>query len=112
MTNDSICYFSKVPAITLGFWIIKILATTLGETAGDTVSMTLDWGYLAGTALFAAFLIILAYWQIRSGTTFADFATGPRWIDLSRPLAFVVLAIAILTLPFLIPQRAGVSMLR
>ena len=45
---------SKVPAVTLGFWVIKILATTLGETGGDTVTMTLDWGYLAGTALFAA----------------------------------------------------------
>ncbi len=43
---------SKVPAVTLGFWIIKILATTLGETGGDTVTMTMNWGYLAGTALF------------------------------------------------------------
>ncbi|HEX3401278.1 MAG TPA: hypothetical protein VHT74_13230, partial [Acetobacteraceae bacterium] len=43
---------SKVPAVTLGFWFIKILATTLGETGGDTVTMTLNWGYLAGTALF------------------------------------------------------------
>lgn len=50
---------SKVPAVTLGFWIIKILATTLGETGGDTVTMTLNWGYLAGTALFAALLIAL-----------------------------------------------------
>ena len=45
---------SKVPAVTLGFWIIKIAATTLGETGGDTVTMTLNWGYLAGTALFFA----------------------------------------------------------
>src|SRR5947208_455212 len=44
--------FSKVPEITLGFWIIKIAATTLCETGGDTVTMTLNWGYLAGTALF------------------------------------------------------------
>ena len=43
---------SKVPEVTLGFWIIKILATTLGETGGDTVTMTLDWGYLAGTRYF------------------------------------------------------------
>ena len=43
---------SKVPEVTLGFWIIKIAATTLGETGGDTVTMTLNWGYLAGTALF------------------------------------------------------------
>jgi uncharacterized membrane-anchored protein len=38
---------SKVPAVTLGFWVIKILATTLSETGGDTVTMTLNWGYLA-----------------------------------------------------------------
>ena len=48
---------SKVPAVTLGFWIVKIAATTLGETGGDSVTMTLDWGYLAGTALFLALLI-------------------------------------------------------
>ncbi len=84
---------SKVPAVTLGFWIIKILATTLGETAGDTVSMTLDWGYLAGTALFGVILIALVIWQIRAikfhpflywatiiasttaGTTLADYTT-------------------------------------
>ncbi|MGU3337134.1 hypothetical protein ACLBXJ_03900 [Methylobacterium mesophilicum] len=83
---------SKVPAVTLGFWIIKILATTLGETGGDTVTMTLDWGYLAGTALFAVVLVVLVIAQILSrrfnptlywativasttfGTTMADFA--------------------------------------
>ena len=55
---------TKVPEITLGFWIIKIAATTLGETGGDTVTMTLNWGYLAGTALFAAALVVLACLQI------------------------------------------------
>jgi uncharacterized membrane-anchored protein len=93
MTKIENDMLSKVPAITLGFWAIKILATTLGETAGDTVSMTLDWGYLAGTALFGSVLAILVYWQIRAprfhpflywstiiasttaGTTLADFAT-------------------------------------
>jgi repeat uncharacterized protein DUF347 len=45
---------SKVPEVTLVFWIIKIAATTLGETGGDTVTMTLNWGYLADTALFLA----------------------------------------------------------
>ncbi len=83
---------SKVPAVTLGFWIIKILATTLGETGGDTVTMTLGWGYLAGTALFAGALIVLVAAQIAAkrfhpslywativasttfGTTMADFA--------------------------------------
>lgn len=51
---------AKAPAVTLGFWIIKILATTLGETGGDTVSMTMNLGYLAGTAIFASALIVLA----------------------------------------------------
>lgn len=94
---------TKVPAVTLGFWIIKILCTTLGETGGDTVSMT--WlgettnragqegvnGYLVGTAIFGVLLIVLAGLQIRAkkfnpwlywltiiasttaGTTLADF---------------------------------------
>jgi uncharacterized membrane-anchored protein len=83
---------SKVPAVTLAFWIIKILATTLGETGGDTVTMTLDWGYLAGTALFVVVLMALVVAQIITrkfhpflywltiiasttfGTTMADFA--------------------------------------
>jgi uncharacterized membrane-anchored protein len=83
---------SKVPEVTLGFWIIKIAATTLGETGGDSVTMTLNWGYLAGTAVFLAALIALVGWQIAAkkfhpflywativasttfGTTMADFA--------------------------------------
>ncbi|HKC02384.1 MAG TPA: hypothetical protein VKC17_03675 [Sphingomicrobium sp.] len=92
---------TKVPAVTLGFWIIKILATTLGETGGDTVTMT--WlgettanpvpnGYLIGTAIFGLLLVGLVWVQIRArafspwlywativasttcGTTLADFA--------------------------------------
>lgn len=83
---------SKVPAVTLGFWIIKIAATTLGETGGDTVTMTMDLGYLAGTAIFLSTLALLVVLQIRAtqfhpmlywativasttaGTTMADFA--------------------------------------
>src|SRR3979409_1253750 len=83
---------SKVPEVTLTFWIIKIAATTLGETGGDSVTMTLDWGYLAGTALFLGLLIALVIAQIMAkkfhpflywgtivasttfGTTMADFA--------------------------------------
>ena len=83
---------SKVPAVTLGFWVIKIFATTLGETGGDTVTMTMNLGYLAGSAIFLAALIILVCLQIASnkyrpflywatiiasttaGTTMADFA--------------------------------------
>ena len=92
---------SKVPAVTLGFWIIKILATTLGETGGDTVTMT--WlgettanpvpnGYLIGTAIFGVLLVGLVWAQIKArrfnpwlywativasttcGTTLADFS--------------------------------------
>ena len=83
---------SKVPAVTLTFWLIKIAATTLGETGGDTVTMTLHWGYLAGTTLFFSFLVVLVvlqtvankfhpflYWaaiiaSTTFGTTMADFA--------------------------------------
>jgi uncharacterized membrane-anchored protein len=83
---------SKVPEVTLVFWVIKIAATTLGETGGDTVTMTLNWGYLAGTALFVSLLVGLVIWQIKAakfhpflywativasttfGTTMADFA--------------------------------------
>jgi uncharacterized membrane-anchored protein len=96
---------TKVPAVTFGFWIIKILATTLGETGGDSVSMS--WlgettpaageggpnGYLVGTAIFGVLLIVLVWAQIRArnfnpwlywativasttaGTTLADFST-------------------------------------
>lgn len=61
---NNVATLSKVPAVTLGFWIIKILATTLGETGGDTVTMTMNWGYLAGTALFLSALAALVLWQI------------------------------------------------
>jgi uncharacterized membrane-anchored protein len=58
---------SKVPAVTLTFWITKVLATTLGETGGDTVSMTLNLGYLLSSLIFVAALIVLAVFQIASG---------------------------------------------
>jgi hypothetical protein len=83
---------TKVPAVTLTFWIIKIAATTLGETGGDTLTMTIGWSYLAGTALFLSLLVVLViaqiaakkfhpflYWativaSTTAGTTMADFA--------------------------------------
>ena len=49
---------SKVPEVTLTFWIIKVAATTLGETAGDTLSMTLNLGYLAATGIFLSLIHI------------------------------------------------------
>jgi uncharacterized membrane-anchored protein len=93
MTQSAGHHASKVPEVTLGFWIIKILATTLGETGGDTVTMTMDLGYLTGTAIFLAALGVLVviqiaakkfhpflYWSTivastTAGTTMADFAT-------------------------------------
>src|SRR6267378_6453953 len=83
---------SKVPAVTLAFWVIKIAATTLGETGGDTVTMTLNWGYWTGTWIFLSLLVVLVVFQIAAtkfypflywativasttaGTTMADFA--------------------------------------
>ena len=82
---------SKIPAVTLGFWMIKIFATTLGETGGDAVTMTLGLGYLVGTAIFATVLVVTVgvqiaakrfhpflYWFVivattTAGTTLADF---------------------------------------
>src|ERR1700744_2377249 len=90
--TSSSLVLSKVPAVTLTFWIIKIAATTLGETGGDTVSMTMNLGYLVGTAIFATLLVVVVAWQIAAkrfppflywatiiastaaGTTMADFA--------------------------------------
>src|SRR2546430_6965953 len=92
MNETSERTLSKVPEVTLSFWIIKIAATTLGETGGDSVTMTLNWGYLAGTILFLSLLVVLVIAQILArkfdpflywativasttfGTTMADFA--------------------------------------
>lgn len=57
---------AKVPAATLGFWLIKILATTLGETGGDAVSMSMGLGYLAGSAIFLAIFVLAVVAQIRA----------------------------------------------
>ena len=83
---------SKVPEVTLLFWLIKIAATTLGETGGDAVSMSMDLGYLVGTAIFAVLFVVAVIAQISAerfhpfmywttivatttvGTTLADFA--------------------------------------
>ncbi|GAB1811216.1 COG4705 family protein [Mycobacterium sp. MUNTM1] len=64
MTDVSKHALTKVPAVTLGFWVIKVLATTLGETGGDTVTMTLNWGYAAGVAIFGVALVTLVAAQI------------------------------------------------
>ena len=102
---------SKVPAVTLGFWIIKVLATTLGETAGDTVTMTWNLGYLVGTAIFLSTLILLVVVQIRAkqfhpflywativasttaGTTLADFADRSLGIGYTGGSALLLLCV-------------------
>ena len=64
-TNTSpLTAVSKVPEVTLIFWIIKILATTLGETAGDAVSMSWDLGYLLSTVIFAGAFLVAVVVQI------------------------------------------------
>src|SRR5450432_4110584 len=83
---------SKVPEVTLAFWVIKIAATTLGETGGDAVSMTLNWGYALSSAMFIGIFVVAVaaqisaksfhpflYWAViiattTAGTTMADFA--------------------------------------
>src|SRR5450755_3841990 len=57
---------SKVPPVTLAFWVVKILATTLGETGGDAVSMTLKLGYAVGTLIFLAFFVVTLAAQVRA----------------------------------------------
>ena len=57
---------SKVPRVTLAFWIVKILATTLGETGGDALSMSLKLGYAISTVIFLGFFIVTLIAQLRS----------------------------------------------
>ena len=109
--KDADFHASKVPAITLGFWIIKILATTLGETGGDTVTMTMGLGYLAGTAIFASLLVALVlaqivakkfhpflYWatiiaSTTAGTTLADFADRSLGIGYAGGASVLLLSV-------------------
>lgn len=103
----------KVPQVTLGFWIIKILATTLGETGGDAVSMSMNLGYLIGTIIFISCFIVAVVCQIKAkkfipsiywiaiiasttvGTTLADFADrslGIGYIGGSTLLAILLVS--------------------
>ncbi len=103
---------AKVPAVTAGFWLLKILATTLGETAGDALSMTLDLGYLLSTVIFAAVFAGAVSAQIRAsrfhpalywltiiatttvGTTLADFADRSLGIGYAGGTALLAAAVA------------------
>jgi uncharacterized membrane-anchored protein len=113
MNDRSKHALSKVPEVTLIFWIIKIAATTLGETGGDSVSMSMHLGYLVGTAIFAAVFLVAVAAQIRArrfhpalywvtiiatttvGTTLADFADrslGIGYAGGTALLAFLLIA--------------------
>lgn len=132
MPMDTRSALVKVPAVTLGFWIIKILATTLGETGGDAVTMSwlgkateqaTGWGYLIGTAIFAVPLVLLVAAQIRArrfhpalywlaiiasttaGTTMADYAT--RSIGIGYPGGSMLLFAAVLASLLLWQQTLG-----
>jgi uncharacterized membrane-anchored protein len=112
---------TKVPQVTLGFWIIKIAATTLGETGGDAVTMSMNLGYLAGTGIFVALLAALLaaqlaarrfhpylFWAVivattTTGTTLADLA------DRSLGLGYTggsLLLLALLLLSFALWYRS------
>lgn len=91
MNSTTTSSYDKLPAITAGFWIMKICATTLGETAGDLLSMTLKVGYAVSTAILLSFFVVsliaqllnkkynpLIYWLVilatsTAGTTMSDF---------------------------------------
>jgi uncharacterized membrane-anchored protein len=116
MSNDNASIsLSKVPEVTFTFWIIKILATTLGETGGDAVTMSMNLGYAVGTLIFLAIFVVAVVVQIRAsafhpslywttivatttvGTTMADFAD--RSLGIGYPggsaLLFVGLTVAL-----------------
>jgi uncharacterized membrane-anchored protein len=108
---------SKVPEVTLLFWIIKIAATTLGETGGDAVSMSLNLGYLVGTGIFAVLFVAAVILQIKAkrfhpalywttivasttvGTTLADFADRSLGIGYAggSALLFTLLLLSLFT---------------
>lgn len=123
---------AKVPAVTFGFWIIKVLATTLGETGGDTVTMSwlgettphpVPGGYLIGTAIFGVLLVGLVWLQIRArrfnpwlywativasttaGTTLADFAD--RSLGIGYPGGSLLLLACVLTSLFVWRKAVG-----
>jgi uncharacterized membrane-anchored protein len=112
MSDTTSNALSKVPTLTLMFWIIKIAATTLGETAGDAVTMSMHLGYLVGTVIFAALFIAAATAQVATkrfypalfwtvivatttfGTTLADFVDRSLGIGYAGGAAMLSLLLA------------------
>jgi uncharacterized membrane-anchored protein len=111
-TDQASSMLNKVPAVTLAFWVIKIAATTVGETGGDALSMTLNLGYLVSTFIFAGiFVVVLAgqlaawrfhpflYWAVivattTTGTTISDYLD--RTAGLGYPRASLLLFTGVL----------------
>ena len=114
---------SKVPEVTLTFWLIKILATTLGETGGDAVTMSMNLGYLVGTAIFTVLFLVAVAAEIRAksfhpitywitiiatttvGTTMADFAT--RSLDIGYTGGSALLLILLMASLFIWHRTLG-----
>ncbi len=112
MQTESRAALSKVPEVTLVFWLIKIAATTLGETGGDAVSMSMGLGYLAGTGIFALAFVLAIAAQIRArnfhpflywatiiasttvGTTLADFVDRSLGIGYAGGTTLLILLLA------------------
>jgi uncharacterized membrane-anchored protein len=114
---------SKVAEVTLAFWVIKIVATTLGETGGDAVSMTLNWGYALSSALFVGIFVVAVaaqiaarsfhsflYWAViiattTAGTTMADLAD--RSLGIGYPGGSLILFALLMTTLGIWYWRAG-----
>ena len=117
MKDNTQEFFAKVPEVTLAFWVLKIFATTLGETGGDAVSMSMNLGYLVGTAIFAAVFAVAVIVQVAAkkfhpmiywttiiatttvGTTMADYADRSLGIGYAggTTLLFGLLMVSLLT---------------
>ncbi|HKR08693.1 MAG TPA: hypothetical protein VJS39_05845 [Gemmatimonadaceae bacterium] len=110
-TSDAL---SKVPRVTLAFWVVKILATTLGETGGDALSMTLNLGYAISTLIFLAFFIVtlsaqvgskhyhpVYYWAVVVATTTVGTTTSD-YIDRTLKVGYVKSSIGLLALVIII----------
>lgn len=113
---------SKVPAVTLSFWIIKIIATTLGETGGDALSMTLNLGYVVSSAIFFCIFAVAVFAQVKArsfhpflywfvivatttlGTTMADYATRDLGIGYTGGSSILF---ALLMLSFVVWRRSA-----
>jgi uncharacterized membrane-anchored protein len=82
--------FSKVPEVTLIFWLMKIIATTLGETGGDAVSMSMNLGYLVGTGILVFGVLLAAIAAAHYWTNISHTMLFWAAFILTRPLSSVV----------------------